>query len=214
MSTFLCRSHRLIPAIRLRTAISKTSNFRPISLVIVQVSALYSSTDSTSALYNLVLVSNPMSLDRQITARFPSTPVARPIHLSTSALESAASVIFPPRYTNSLARLRGTPSIVDVQSCSIGEMHWTSVFAVLIVRPNLELSARALSVSVCRSSADSDNNPISSANFKLLTMLPETIAPGFHRRALSPSLFQGRCRTGAATTRSLATLQPLSGTNQ
>ena len=42
MSTFLRRSHRLIPAIRLRTAISKTSNFRPISSVIVQVSALYS----------------------------------------------------------------------------------------------------------------------------------------------------------------------------
>ena len=33
MSTFLRRSHRLIPAIRLRTAISKTSSFRPISSV-------------------------------------------------------------------------------------------------------------------------------------------------------------------------------------
>ena len=70
-------------------------------------------------------------------------------------------------------------SIVDVQSCSNGEMPWTSVFAVLIVRPNLELSACALSISNCRSSADSDNNPISSADFKLLTMLPETIAPRF-----------------------------------
>ena len=42
MSTFLRRSHRLIPAIRPMTAISKTGNFRPISLVIVHVSALYS----------------------------------------------------------------------------------------------------------------------------------------------------------------------------
>ena len=62
MSTFLRRSHRLVPPIRHRTPISKTSNFRSIFSVIVQVSALYSSTDSTSALYNLVLVSNPMSL--------------------------------------------------------------------------------------------------------------------------------------------------------
>ena len=76
MSTFLRRSHRLIPAKRLRTAISKTSNFWPISSVTVHVSPFYSNTDSTSALYNLVLVSNPMSLDLQITARLPATPVA------------------------------------------------------------------------------------------------------------------------------------------
>ena len=70
ISSCSCLSHWLIPVISFRTAISKTSNFWPISSVIVHVSALYSNTDSISVLHNLVLVINPMSLNLQITVRY------------------------------------------------------------------------------------------------------------------------------------------------
>ena len=231
MSTFLRRSHLYwfplyVSGLPSRKQVTPGQSLRSSS----KSQHCTSNTDRTSALCNLVLVSNHMSLDLQITARLLATPVARPIRLSTSALESAASSLpgtqtpcsgiarAPPatrrggglkwpargppgssrlnllargpnklfaewpencRYaTDSLARLRGAPSIVDVQSCSIGEMHWTFVFAVLMVRPNLEFLACALSISVCRSSADSENK-LTILHRLLLTMLPKATTPQF-----------------------------------
>src|SRR5258706_527772 len=54
-----------------------------------------------------------------------ATPVASPLRLSMSALESAVSEISPPRYTKSLVSLRLMPFIFVTNGWSSGGMHCT-----------------------------------------------------------------------------------------
>src|ERR1043165_2584541 len=157
--------------------ISATSSLRSSSFFTHQVSAPYKRTGITSVSYNLIFVLIEMLPDLHSFLSFPNIADAIPVLFLMSLVDSASSVITPPRYTNSFTCSNASPSNMMVIFSFSLPIVIVFVFSPLILSPNLLLLSWTLVVSSCSCSSLSAIRSISSANLKLLTISPLILTP-------------------------------------